>query len=159
MAAAWIFEHAIFNSVELVASPDDRVAQQRARWRREVARAVTDGGDREHRGCGHERRPVVRRCTGDDAVVIRGEALCLGEALLAASRAADPVRVLRRPAIERLRHRFGLHRHLVHGAPREIDEPLGMTVGEPRIATVTLVSSIRRHGRIAATHLVGERCV
>ena len=57
-----------------------------------------------------ESRPVVRRITRDQAVVIVGIPLRLHQPLLSALGAPDVVRVARRPTVEGRGYRLGIHR-------------------------------------------------
>ena len=155
MAARRVGDESVFHAVEGVARGDDRLMDHRILGRRDEARRILQHrlGDRELPRVQICAR--VRRCAGDDAVVVVRKALRLGEALASAGRAAVPVRPPRAAAVERVDDRLRLDGHLVLGAIREVDELFGMAEREP--AAAAGVARIGRARRVAALQRVGHR--
>ena len=75
---------------------------------------------------------IVRRRTGEDAVVVGRETLRFHQCLLPARRTAGEVRMAGRVAIERRNQRFGELRHRRGGTPAKILSLLRMTGAKVR---------------------------
>ena len=102
-------------------------------------------------------RPVGARRAGDDAVEVGRKHLRFLQRLTSTRRAAVPVGVLRRVAIERVDDGFAFEHHLVLGAIREVDRFFRMAHREARAAAD--VACVGGTGRIAAPERVSHRGV
>ena len=101
--------------------------------------------------------PVVRRIAGDDAVVVVGKALRLGERLMPAARAADEVRVIGKAAGMVAHDQFRVLGHHVNRSIRPVDDFLGVTLTEFHV--IAGVSGVGARGRVATAQRRGQRGV
>ena len=100
-------------------------------------------------------REVEHRRPGDDAVEVLREALGRHQSLTPAGRAAEPVVVLRRPAVMLGDELLDRDRGQVHGAVGVVDLPVAVVVGEARQRIAgRVVAGIRRRGDVA---LIAQR--
>ena len=157
-AAARIVDEAVFEPVDRITRLDRRPRQQRQLGGRNDRRAVASVG-------GHPRveeseglaDPVVRRIAGDDAVVVVGKALRLGERLMPAARAADEVRVIGKAAGMVAHDQPGGFGHHVNRAIGPVDNLLGMALTELHV--VAGVAGIGAGGGVAAAERGRQRGV
>ena len=127
-------------------------------WR-QLACRICEDGERRVEVARHQSRPVVRRHSGDDAVVVGGEPLRRHQTFVPARRAPDEIRALGRFAVEGLHERLGLHRRLVVGSVGKVDQLFRFV--ERKFCGVRtragLMPGVGRRRRVAAPQLVGKR--
>ncbi len=96
--------------------------------------------------------PVVRRCTGQNPIVVRGKPLRFHQRFAATVAAAAEVRGLRWFCIEPLHNRLAEFGHHMHGAIPEVDDFLGMAERPIGIRCAARVSCVGAAAGKAAQH-------